>query len=60
VEVNVDKQRDSWRVNVDKQRDCWRVTGIYLADSDTDRQHVVAVIITFCEFAYTLGDFVTR
>ena len=46
--------------NVDKQRGCWLVTGIYLADSDTERQHAVAVIITFCEFAYILGDFVTR
>jgi hypothetical protein len=49
----------SVEVNVDKQRESWRVTGIYLADSDTDRQHAVAVMITFCGFAYTLGDFVT-
>jgi hypothetical protein len=47
-------------VNVDKQRDSRRVTGIYLADSDTDRQRAVAAMITFCGFPYTLGDFVTR
>jgi len=47
-------------VNVDKQRDGWFVTGIYLADSDKDRQHAVAVMKTFCGFAYTLGDIVTR
>ena len=50
----------SVEVNVDKQRDFGRVTGIYLADSDTDREHAVAVMITFCGFPYTLGVFVTR
>ena len=47
-------------VNVDTERDCRRVAGIYLSDSDTDREHAVPAMITFCGFAYTLGDLVTR
>jgi len=50
----------SVEVNVDKQRDCRRVKGIYLADSDTDRERAVAAMTTFCGFPCTLGDFVTR
>ena len=47
-------------VNVVKERDYRRVTGIYVADSNTDREHGVGVMITFCGFAYTLDDSVTR
>jgi hypothetical protein len=49
----------SVELNVVKQRDSRRVTGIYLADGDTDREPSVAVMIKFCGFAYTLGDFVS-
>jgi hypothetical protein len=50
----------SEEVNVDTERASRRVTGIYLSDSDRDREHAVAVMITFCGFLNTLGDFVTR
>ena len=50
----------SVEVNVVKKGDSCRVTVIYLADSYKDRQHAVAVMIRFCGFAYTLGDFVRR
>jgi len=50
----------SVEVNDVKKGDSCRVTVIYLADSYTDREHAVAVMITFCGFAYMLGDFVTR
>jgi hypothetical protein len=50
----------SVEVNAVNERDSWRVTRIYLADGDTDREPAVAVMIKFCGFAYTLGDFVSR
>jgi hypothetical protein len=33
---------------------------VRLSDSDTDREHAVEAMITFCGFAYMLGDLVTR